>query len=238
MWGRFSSPQFEHCWNASTRSLSWLRRMPRLDGVVFLFGTAMRAPVQTRNQSLFARSDSISSIDGHHGPRPKHGRTYAGVCAYSAFSRRRNRFLGAPGCPGTGDNPAAGWRRAPIGRPTAASPGARRCRSDRPEIGRCSGAPPMLDRGARPFDTLGRTDAGSRGRAGPSAGRSPRPAEAPLRPGLLLPQEQGKRAGASRPVRFPDRRHRDWSPARARSCWAGHDRGRRSSRRRAARACG
>ena len=42
MWcGRFSSPQLEHSWKASTLSASWLRRMPRFDGEVFRLGTAI-----------------------------------------------------------------------------------------------------------------------------------------------------------------------------------------------------
>ena len=39
--GRFNSPQFGHSACASCGSASWLRRMPRRDGEVFLFGTAM-----------------------------------------------------------------------------------------------------------------------------------------------------------------------------------------------------
>jgi hypothetical protein len=44
-WGRFSSPQLEHSWKASTFNASWLRRMPRREGEVLRFGTAIAAPV-------------------------------------------------------------------------------------------------------------------------------------------------------------------------------------------------
>jgi hypothetical protein len=44
--GSFNSPQFGHSWNWVAFSAWWLRRMFRLDGDVFLFGTAIAAPLK------------------------------------------------------------------------------------------------------------------------------------------------------------------------------------------------
>jgi hypothetical protein len=41
-----SSPQFGHSWNWTGFSASWLRRMLRFEGEVFLLGTAILAPVR------------------------------------------------------------------------------------------------------------------------------------------------------------------------------------------------
>jgi hypothetical protein len=48
--GSFSSPQFGHSWNLVGVSAWWLRRMFRFDGEVFLFGTAIAAPLKATLQ--------------------------------------------------------------------------------------------------------------------------------------------------------------------------------------------
>jgi hypothetical protein len=45
--GSFNSPQLGHSWNLVGVSAWWLRRMFRFDGEVFLFGTAIAAPLKS-----------------------------------------------------------------------------------------------------------------------------------------------------------------------------------------------
>ena len=90
--GRFSSPQFGHSWNASTLSESWLRRMPRLDGEVFLLGTAISATLfLSRSIARYARTDA-SATDGLLGrgrhQRPDASRSVAPIAISRARCKR------------------------------------------------------------------------------------------------------------------------------------------------------
>jgi hypothetical protein len=64
LWGRFNSPQLGHSWNASTDSESWLRRMLRLEGEVFLFGTAISAPYPFQVEQYPATTPSRHKYSG------------------------------------------------------------------------------------------------------------------------------------------------------------------------------
>jgi hypothetical protein len=53
--GSFNSPQLGHSWNLVGVSAWWLRRMFRFDGEVFLFGTAIAAPLTANKNATIPR---------------------------------------------------------------------------------------------------------------------------------------------------------------------------------------
>ena len=59
-----SSPQFGHSWNASIESESWLRRMFRREGEVFLLGTAICGTCSIWLERRFTRRPKRKLADG------------------------------------------------------------------------------------------------------------------------------------------------------------------------------
>ena len=75
--GRFNSPQLAHSWWAELESASWLRRLPRREGEVFFFGTAM-AP------GLFHSSEIVDLNRGGRIASPWQGRKHGAGSALAA----------------------------------------------------------------------------------------------------------------------------------------------------------